>query len=163
MDCLKYNSCRHLFGRDACLSRLLSSRPPIKSSMFLRITRHGCMALHINQPIISRFRAMRSPSTPLHALSPQNDTHRYEIIQSIASTLPISEILPSFLNTLNASNSLILQAPPGAGKTTVCPLALLLSHPSFLQSSSNRILVLEPRRVAAKGAARRMASLLGER
>lgn len=54
-----------------------------------------------------------------------------------------------------------LQAPPGAGKTTVVPLALLRHGPDYL-AAGQKILVLEPRRVAAKAAARRMAALLGE-
>ncbi|KAF6265234.1 ATP-dependent helicase HrpB [Scenedesmus sp. NREL 46B-D3] len=53
------------------------------------------------------------------------------------------------------------QAPPGAGKTTAVPLALLLHQPQYLRQGQ-RIVVLEPRRVAAKAAARRMAALLGE-
>ena len=57
------------------------------------------------------------------------------------------------------------QAPPGAGKTTVVPLAMLLHDPEYLSTAAaggKKIMVLEPRRVAAKAAARRMASMLGE-
>lgn len=54
------------------------------------------------------------------------------------------------------------QAPPGAGKTTVVPLALLRHNPSYL-GPNGKVMVLEPRRVAAKAAARRMAAMLGER
>jgi ATP-dependent helicase HrpB len=58
----------------------------------------------------------------------------------------------------------IPQAPPGAGKTTVVPLALLLHAPEYLAARpGTKIMVLEPRRVAAKAAARRMAAMLGER
>ncbi len=56
-------------------------------------------------------------------------------------------------------HNLVLQAPPGAGKTTAVPLALLLQA-SWLQG--RKILLLEPRRLAARAAAHRMASLLGE-
>lgn len=58
----------------------------------------------------------------------------------------------------------MLEAPPGAGKTTALPLALLeYDSPAYLGSSNNStILVVEPRRVAAKAAARRMATLLNE-
>ncbi|GBF89428.1 ATP-dependent helicase [Raphidocelis subcapitata] len=56
---------------------------------------------------------------------------------------------------------MVLQAPPGAGKTTAVPLALLARAPRYLEGG-RRVLVLEPRRVAAKAAARRMAAILGE-
>lgn len=53
------------------------------------------------------------------------------------------------------------QAPPGAGKTTAVPLALLCHAPEYLKDGQ-KIIVLEPRRVAAKAAARRMAAMIGE-
>ena len=74
-----------------------------------------------------------------------------------ADTLPIQEALPSLKAALARSNVAVLAAPPGAGKTTVVPLALL-DQPWL----SGRILVLEPRRLAARAAARRMAQTLGE-
>lgn len=73
--------------------------------------------------------------------------------------LPILEVLNEIRETLNSANQLVLQAPPGAGKTTVVPLALL--NESWLQDQ--KILMLEPRRIAARNAAERMASLLGEK
>ena len=75
------------------------------------------------------------------------------------SSLPIEPLLPEIAQALNESPNLVLQAPPGAGKTTAVPLALLDSMSS---SSSGTIIVLEPRRVAARGAATRMAALRGE-
>lgn len=72
--------------------------------------------------------------------------------------LPIQEILPSLRQTLSAHPSVVLQAPPGAGKTTVVPLVLL--EESWLGDQT--ILILEPRRLAARAAAARMAALLGE-
>lgn len=72
--------------------------------------------------------------------------------------LPITGLLPSLGEQLRQHDSLILEAPPGAGKTTLVPLSLL-DQPWL---GAGRILVLEPRRVAARAAARRMASLLGE-
>ena len=60
------------------------------------------------------------------------------------------------MQRLPAGGTVLLQAPPGAGKTTRVPLALL-------ESCSGRILMLEPRRLAAKAAAERLASELGER
>jgi len=72
--------------------------------------------------------------------------------------LPIDDTLPALRAALGASSAAVLQAPPGAGKTTHVPLALL--GESWLDSQ--RIVMLEPRRLAARAAARRMAALLGE-
>ena len=71
---------------------------------------------------------------------------------------PIAEITEEIKNKLNLNATLILQAPPGAGKSTILPLELL-SEP-WLQS--NKILLLEPRRMAARSVAQRMSDLLGE-
>lgn len=73
-------------------------------------------------------------------------------------TLPIDAVLPDLLKTLAASNVLVLQAPPGTGKTTRVPLAL--RDAEFLHG--RKIVMLEPRRLAARSAARFMAMLLGE-
>lgn len=54
----------------------------------------------------------------------------------------------------------MLQAPPGAGKTTTLPLAMLLSDPPWMRGG--RVVVLEPRRLAVRAAAARMAAILGE-
>ncbi|OGU15509.1 MAG: ATP-dependent helicase HrpB [Geobacteraceae bacterium GWC2_53_11] len=72
--------------------------------------------------------------------------------------LPIDDILPSLLETVGIHQNIILHAPPGAGKTTRVPLALI-SSPAV---PSGRIIMLEPRRIAAVSAARWMASCLGE-
>ena len=69
-------------------------------------------------------------------------------------TLPVTEILPQLAQALEAGRSAVLVAPPGAGKTTLVPLALL--DAPWL--GSGRIVLLEPRRLAARAAARRMAS-----
>lgn len=74
------------------------------------------------------------------------------------STLPIAEVLPELRETLALGKGAVLQAPPGAGKTTAVPLALL--EAPWLAGRS--IVMLEPRRLAARAAARRMAALLGE-
>ena len=72
--------------------------------------------------------------------------------------LPIEPLLPELVQRLPAGGTLLLQAPPGAGKTTGVPLALLEALPP----ESGRVLMLEPRRLAAKAAAQRLASSLGE-
>ena len=73
--------------------------------------------------------------------------------------LPIEPLLPDLVQQLEPGGTLLLQAPPGAGKTTGVPLALLEALPP----ESGRILMLEPRRLAAKAAAERLASSLGEK
>ena len=73
--------------------------------------------------------------------------------------LPISNVLPDIQKTLNTHNRVVLQAPPGAGKTTAVPLALL--DQPWLQHK--QIIMLEPRRLAARNAAARMAYLLNEK
>lgn len=77
----------------------------------------------------------------------------------MASRLPIDDSLPELCRTLEHGPNLILQSPPGTGKTTRVPLVLL----ALDAVRSGRILMLEPRRVAARSAARHMASLLGEK
>ncbi len=72
--------------------------------------------------------------------------------------LPIDDALPRLTAALAANNCAVLVAPPGAGKTTRVPLVLL----DELWAKDKKILVLEPRRLAARAAAARMASTLGE-
>jgi ATP-dependent helicase HrpB len=71
---------------------------------------------------------------------------------------PISALLPQILTTLERGTRLVLEAPPGAGKTTQVPLALL--DAPWLEG--RKIIMLEPRRVAARSAAQFMARQLGE-
>ena len=75
-----------------------------------------------------------------------------------APIFPISPLLPQILDHLAGHARLVLEAPPGAGKTTQVPLALL--DAPWLQG--RRIIMLEPRRVAARSAAQFMARQLGE-
>ncbi|MDQ8698999.1 ATP-dependent helicase HrpB [Hyphomicrobium sp. LHD-15] len=75
-----------------------------------------------------------------------------------APPLPIDEVLEPLAAALENGAKAVLIAPPGAGKTTRVPLAL--DGASWLEG--RKILVLEPRRLAARGAARRMAASLGE-
>jgi ATP-dependent helicase HrpB len=72
--------------------------------------------------------------------------------------LPVHEILPDLKAALSKGSAAVLVAPPGAGKTTVVPLELL--GESWV--GKGKIIVLEPRRLAARAAAERMASNLGE-
>ncbi len=72
--------------------------------------------------------------------------------------LPVTAVLPALGAALAGRSSAVLVAPPGAGKTTLVPLALL--DAPWL--GAGRIVLLEPRRLAARAAARRMAELLGE-
>ncbi|MEJ6539939.1 MAG: DEAD/DEAH box helicase, partial [Halioglobus sp.] len=74
------------------------------------------------------------------------------------SQLPIAEVLEQLKRCMSEGNEVVLQAPPGAGKTTIVPLELL--DQPWLQG--RKILVLEPRRMAAMAAASRMAQLLGD-
>lgn len=74
------------------------------------------------------------------------------------SRLPITDVLDELCRQLRNHDEVVLQAPPGAGKTTLVPLAMLAQ--SWLRGK--KILLLEPRRLAARAAAERMAQLLGE-
>jgi ATP-dependent RNA helicase HrpB len=71
--------------------------------------------------------------------------------------LPIDDALPALLSALRQNSRAVLQAPPGAGKTTKVPLAMLQAG-----VTDQRIVMLEPRRLAARAAAERMAETLGE-
>ncbi len=72
--------------------------------------------------------------------------------------LPVADVIPEVQQKLSEQNTLIVQAPPGAGKSTLLPLALL--EEAWL--SDKKILMLEPRRLAAKSIAQRMSQMLGE-
>jgi len=76
-----------------------------------------------------------------------------------AVDLPILSVIPKLKEALRTGTSAVLIAPPGSGKTTRVPLALL--DEPWLEG--RRIVMLEPRRLAARAAARHMASLVGER
>ncbi len=75
------------------------------------------------------------------------------------TALPIDDALPGLTAALEAGTRAVLVAPPGAGKTTRVPLALL--DASWL--NGQKIILLEPRRIAARASAERMAKTLGER
>jgi len=76
-----------------------------------------------------------------------------------ASPLPIDEVLDRIADCLTTSRSTVLVAPPGAGKTTRVPLRLL-EEP---WGADRKLILLEPRRLAARAAAERMAATLGEK
>ncbi len=80
------------------------------------------------------------------------------LVDRRAADLPVAAALPALLEALGGAGRALLSAPPGSGKTTLVPLALLDAP----WREGGRIVMLEPRRVAARAAARRMASLLGE-
>jgi ATP-dependent helicase HrpB len=73
------------------------------------------------------------------------------------AALPVASAIPAIRDALAGAGACVLQAPPGAGKTTLVPLALLRAG-----AFDGRLLMLEPRRIAARTAAGRMAELLGE-
>ena len=72
--------------------------------------------------------------------------------------LPITAVIPELISALATTDAVVLEAPPGAGKTTAVPLALL--DQPWLQGQ--KILLLEPRRIAAKSAAMRLSHNLGQ-
>jgi ATP-dependent helicase HrpB len=79
--------------------------------------------------------------------------------RSFDTPLPIDSVLDQLARTLETNNAAVLVAPPGAGKTTRVPLALLDAP----WVGNKKIIVLEPRRIAARASAERMARTLGER
>ena len=73
--------------------------------------------------------------------------------------LPVAKILPDLLKSLRDNGNMVLCAPPGAGKSTLVPPALLDAP----WRGDGRILMLQPRRLAARAVAARMADLMGEK
>ncbi|MDO9412923.1 MAG: ATP-dependent helicase HrpB [Pseudolabrys sp.] len=80
------------------------------------------------------------------------------MMRKFSSPLPIDDALPRLVEAFARSNAVVLVAPPGAGKTTRVPL-VFLDEP---WAKDKKILLLEPRRLAARAAAARMAATLGE-
>ncbi|WP_222875649.1 ATP-dependent helicase HrpB [Terrihabitans soli] len=80
-------------------------------------------------------------------------------MRTFQDRLPIDEAIPALISALQEGVSAVLVAPPGAGKTTRVPLVLL----DEAWRGDGRIILLEPRRIAARAAADRMASTLGEK
>ncbi|SCE70286.1 ATP-dependent helicase HrpB [Micromonospora coriariae] len=78
------------------------------------------------------------------------------MLSDVTLDLPVRPVLPALVAALDAAGAGVLVAPPGTGKTTLAPLAVA-------DRVSGRVVIAQPRRVAARAAARRMAELLGER
>nr|WP_091302293.1 ATP-dependent helicase C-terminal domain-containing protein [Micromonospora halophytica] len=78
------------------------------------------------------------------------------MLSDVSLELPVSPVLPALVSALTADGCAVLVAPPGTGKTTLAPLAVA-------DRVDGRVVIAQPRRVAARAAARRMAHLLGER
>ncbi|MGH9058893.1 MAG: DEAD/DEAH box helicase, partial [Acidimicrobiales bacterium] len=89
---------------------------------------------------------------------PPGRPHNGVVLPPLASPLPVEAVTPELLAALDTRGVAVLQAPPGSGKTTRVPLSLLGAR----WLAGRRVLVLEPRRVAARAAARRMAATLDE-
>ena len=82
-------------------------------------------------------------------------------LDALAQQLPIAAILPAVLDAVG-TRDVVIEAPPGAGKTTVIPAALLEHADLASSSTGGEILVLQPRRLAARLSALRVAAVLGE-
>ncbi|GHJ15642.1 ATP-dependent helicase HrpB [Micromonospora sp. AKA38] len=78
------------------------------------------------------------------------------MLADVALDLPVRPVLPALVEALRATGAGVLVAPPGTGKTTTAPLAVA-------DAVTGRVVIAQPRRVAARAAAHRMAALLGER
>ncbi|MEU3453669.1 ATP-dependent helicase HrpB [Micromonospora sp. NPDC006766] len=78
------------------------------------------------------------------------------MLSDVALDLPVRAVLPTLTEALGAAGTAVLVAPPGTGKTTLAPLAVA-------DEVAGRVVVAQPRRMAARAAAHRMAALLGER
>ncbi|WP_410821311.1 ATP-dependent helicase HrpB [Micromonospora sp. 050-3] len=78
------------------------------------------------------------------------------MLSDVTLDLPVRPVLPALVAALDAAGAGVLVAPPGTGKTTLAPLAVA-------DRVTGRVVIAQPRRVAARAAARRMAELLGER
>ncbi len=83
---------------------------------------------------------------------------KFECRKKLGAWFPVDEVIPSLKEALANNAQAVLHAPPGAGKTTRVPLALL----DVITPEQGRIVMLEPRRIAAVSAARWMARMLGE-
>ncbi len=111
----------------------------------------------IASPAIVRERSLRLRGKPVATCIYNRGSSRPSLIR-MPEPAPIDALLPQVLDTLASHTRLVLQAPPGAGKTTRMPPALLGAS----WRGDGRILMLEPRRIAARAAAQYMANQRGE-
>src|SRR6202000_3411029 len=102
---------------------------------------------------------LRFAKTPSPTKGEGKNEMRAALPRTFDTPLPIDAVLADLARTLGKHNAAVLVAPPGAGKTTRVPLALL-DEP---WAKGKKIIVLEPRRIAARASADRMARTLGER
>jgi ATP-dependent helicase HrpB len=114
------------------------------------LRRHDAELRRAGQAFLARRRAAFDRFRPARYAARVADPFR--------EPLPVDEALPELRRALAGGRAAVLVAPPGAGKTTRVPLALI-DEPWV---AGRRILVLEPRRLAARAAAARMATTLGE-
>ena len=127
--------------------------PPLRHRQTLARPRLGTMAArwprrHDRRRVRRPVRHARRPRLPRPALSTMP-----------VPALPIDTVLPELQSILKTDTACVVQAPPGSGKTTRIPLALM--NAPWLAGC--KILMLEPRRLAARAAARHMANLLNEK
>ena len=101
-------------------------------------------------PVSTLDRDLSIPALGLARALPDN--------RPMSDALPIDAVLPQVIAALQAGGRVVLQAPPGAGKTTRVPIAMLKAG-----VAQGKIIMLEPRRLAARAAAERMAQELGEK
>ena len=104
------------------------------------------------------FSAGVNNSLPMKRASMTGENNREKWRQGVTDDLPVIPVIPEVGRALSAGTGAVLIAPPGAGKTTCVPLALL-GAPWL---AGRKIVMLEPRRLAARAAARRMAGMLDE-
>ena len=108
-------------------------------------------------------RGVATLAVPRHhnvsAVTAASDPASVPALPAGTELLPVMAVVPALLDALQVGAAAVLVAPPGAGKTTGVPLALLVAP----WLGAQRILLLEPRRLAARAAASRMAHLRGDR
>jgi len=107
---------------------------------------------------INQFSLYSSPSEVLHQsieILLQRETSLPD-----NERLPIMDVIPKIQSSLLSKPNLLLEAPPGAGKTTMVPLSVLYTKNE--KNECNNILVIEPRRMATRSASQRMSSLLSK-
>ncbi len=117
---------------------------------------HIALSFHFKKGVLPRSRGQPKPRR--RPLARQAATCHLSLMDGLIPKLPIDEVLPNICAALSTRTRAVLTAPPGAGKSTRVPLALK-DEP---WAAGGKILLLEPRRLAARAAADRMAATLGE-